>query len=84
MFYVYILEDPKTRSRYIGFTSHLSQRIRQHQNGEVITTRTWTGPQLIYAEYYRNKSDAIGRELFLKSGAGWRFLKKQIQHYLAE
>lgn len=26
--------------------------------------------------------DALGREKFLKSGAGWRFLKKQLKHYL--
>jgi hypothetical protein len=28
--------------------------------------------------------DAIGREKFLKSGAGWRYIKKQLKHYLAE
>ncbi len=84
MFYVYVLEDQKTHSRYIGFTSHLKQRVRQHKNGEVYTTKYWFDLRLIYAEYYLNKMDAIGRERFLKSGAGWRFLKKQLRHYLAE
>jgi putative endonuclease len=84
MFYVYIIEDQTTHSRYIGYTSHLKQRFCQHQNREVYTTKHWSALRLIYAEYYLNKKDAEGRERFLKSGAGWRFLKKQLRHYLDE
>lgn len=84
MFYVYVLEDQETKSKYIGHSGHLKQRIQQHMDGEVRTTRYWTKPRLIYAEYYLNKLDATGRETFLKSGSGWRFLKKQLRHYLAE
>ncbi|HJN84915.1 MAG TPA: hypothetical protein QF873_01175 [Patescibacteria group bacterium] len=38
----------------------------------------------MYYEAYRNKMDALGREKFLKSGAGRRFVKKQVRHYLEE
>ena len=37
---------------------------------------------MIYFEGYLSEKDAIGRELFLKSGSGHRFLKKQMRNYL--
>jgi hypothetical protein len=43
-------------------------------------SRTITG---IYKAYLR-QSDALGREKYLKSGAGRRFLKAQLRYYLAE
>jgi len=33
-------------------------------------------------EGYLDKKDAMGREEFLKSGSGRKFLKKQITNYL--
>jgi len=42
------------------------------------------GPlKLIYYEAYLEQADALGRERYLKSGAGRRFLKVQLRHYLA-
>jgi len=38
--------------------------------------------KLIYAEAYLHKDDAMGREKFLKSGSGRKFLKKQLKNYL--
>ncbi len=40
--------------------------------------------QLIYYEAYLNQADALGRERYLKSGAGRRFLKAQLRHYLSD
>jgi hypothetical protein len=37
--------------------------------------------QVIYYEAYLDRKDATGREKFLKSGAGWRFIKKQLKNY---
>jgi hypothetical protein len=37
---------------------------------------------LIYYEAYTEREDAEGREKFLKSGAGRRFLRTQLRHYL--
>jgi hypothetical protein len=38
--------------------------------------------KLIYYEAYIEQSDALGREKYLKSGAGRRFLKSQLRNYL--
>ena len=43
------------------------------------------GPwQLIYYEAYLNQTDALGREKYLKSGAGRRFLQTQLRRYLKD
>lgn len=83
MFYVYILEGQR-KKRYIGYTANLKKRLERHRRGEVFTTKEYKNIRIIYVEGYRNIKDAKGRERFLKSGAGWRYMKKQLQHYLAE
>ncbi len=37
-----------------------------------------------YYEAYLNKMDAIGREKFLKSGSGRRYINKQLKNYLGK
>ena len=84
MYFVYILENNNDKSWYIGFTSDLKRRVFEHQNGQGgRTTKIKKGWQLIYSESYINEKDARGRELFLKSGAGRRFLKRQLSNYLS-
>ena len=83
MHWVYVLEDQIDRSWYIGATSDIERRITEHLSGHGSRTTSlkeiWS---LIYCEGYLSKQDAFGREKFLKSGAGRRFLKKQLKYYL--
>ena len=82
MFYVYLLHSTKDNGFYIGFSTNLRARLRQHQDGESFAT-SHRGPwKLIYYEAYTKREDAEGREKFLKSGAGRRFLRTQLRHYL--
>jgi len=61
-----------------------SKRFSEHVSGGSFAT-SHRGPwQLIYYEAYLNQADALGRERYLKSGAGRRFLKAQLRHYLSE
>lgn len=85
MFYVYLLESQDDKSWYIGYTSDLRKRIKDHQNGYGChTTSLKNNWRLIYYEAYISKKDAIGREEFLKSGSGRKYLKKQLRSYLNE
>lgn len=85
MYFVYILENQNDKSWYIGFTTNLKRRIFEHQNGQGgRTTKLKKNWKLVYSESYLNEKDARGRELFLKSGAGRRFLKKQLANYLSD
>lgn len=84
MHYVYILQSGSDYGLYIGYSANLRRRLVEHQLGLVIST-SHRGPwQLIYYEAYTEEADARGREEFLKSGAGRKFLAKQCRHYFAK
>ena len=84
IYWVYIIQNSNDFSWYIGFTADLQRRINEHnQKKSPYTSRKIGKWKLIYAELYRDKKDALGREKFLKSGSGRKFIKKQIANYLA-
>ena len=69
---------------YIGYSTNLKQRIADHNQHKNVSTSKANNWNLIYCETYVEKMDALGREKFLKSGSGRKFLKKQMRHYLEE
>ena len=82
MFYVYVLRSEIDSGFYTGYTSNLRTRLRQHLEGNSFAT-SHRGPwKLIYYEAYLEQADALGREKYLKSGAGRRFLQSQLKNYL--
>ena len=83
MTYVYVLQSELDAGLYIGMTSDLRRRFEEHQRGESTSTvgrRPWI---LIYYEAYLEESDAAGREVFLKSGGGRRFLDRQLSNHFS-
>ena len=83
MYYVYLLESQDNKNWYIGYSSDLKKRIAAHISGNGgQTTSKKKDWKLVYYEAYSNQKDAIGREKFLKSGSGHKFLKKQLVNYL--
>ncbi len=71
---VYILESAVDHEWYIGYTTDLNRRLKEHNAGKNTSTRFRKPFTLVYAEAYLNKSDALDREKFLKSGSGQRIL----------
>lgn len=83
MHYVYVLQSVTDCGLYIGYSANLRRRLHEHRSGLSVST-AYRGPwQLIYYEAYREEADARGREEFLKSGPGRRFLTKQCRHHFA-
>ena len=82
MFYVYVLQSESDDGLYIGFTADLRVRLKQHQDGKSFATSSRGPWELIYYEAYLEEEDALGRERYLKSGGGRRFLKSQLRHHL--
>ena len=68
---------------YIGFSTNLRARLRQHQNGESLATKSRGPWKLVYFEAYTERENAEGREKFLKSGAGRRLKLGRFPHFLA-
>jgi putative endonuclease len=84
MHYVYVLRSVSNDDLYIGYSANLRKRFQQHARGDSFAT-SYRGPwKLIYYEAYLNQADALGRERYLKSGVGRRFLKAQLRHVSEE
>ncbi len=82
MHYVYVLRSVSDDGLYIGYSANLRSRFAQHVQGKALAT-SHRGPwKLIYYEAYIEQADALGRERYLKSGAGRKFLRSQLSHYL--
>ena len=85
-YFVYVMKNSIDNAWYIGFTSDIEKRLinhNTHTGGQY--TRNKSGRwEIIYYEGYINKTDALNREIFLKSGSGKMFIRKQIKNYLKE
>lgn len=69
MYYVYLIQNKKTKEIYIGYSSDLKRRLIEHKE---------KNPELLYYEAYRDKRDAVARELRLKQrGQSVRWLKER-------
>ena len=70
--------------RYIGFTSDLKRRIRDHNsgNGGEFTKRNFPF-KLVFFEAFLSEVDARAQEQFYKTGYGREVLNGKIQHSLA-
>ena len=78
-YYVYLLQSRKTNRFYIGYTNSLKRRLGQHNNGEVLSTKSSIPYELVYFEGFKSKKDALAREKKLKHhGQGLRRLKERL------
>ena len=77
-YYTYILKSKKDGKLYIGWTDDLKQRILIHNKGLVDATKYRRPLILEYYEACKDKTKAIKREKYFKTGFGRRFLKNRI------
>lgn len=85
MFYVYILQSREDAGLYIGSTNNLLERLKQHNSGNVPSTKSRMPLELIYYEAYRAENDARHREHSLKlRGKALGQLKNRIKNCVVE
>jgi putative endonuclease len=69
--YVYILTNKNNTTLYVGVTSDLVQRMKEHRSG--LNPKSFTGRyklhKLVYFETYQMIGDAIAREKQIKAGS---------------
>ena len=81
MYYLYILKSSKDQRLYIGYTSNLELRYKEHCEGLVKSTKNRRPLELIYYEAYKQEKDAQNREKYLKGGGkAHNNLKEQIKN----
>ncbi len=77
MFFAYILRSLKDGSYYYGSTEDLESRLLEHNAGKVRYTKGHRPYELHYSEQFATRSEALRREKFFKSIAGYRWLRGQ-------
>jgi putative endonuclease len=83
MYYVYVMQSKKDKQLYTGFTRDLQNRLQEHNEGRVSSTKERGPFELIYYEACLNEQDALAREKYLKSGMGKRYLKNRLKRFLS-
>ncbi len=79
-FYVYVLEC-SDGLWYTGYTKDLKNRMTEHTNGQVHSTKNRLPLKLIYFEGCLNQQDATHREKYLKTTYGKRYIRNRNKDY---
>jgi len=66
MYFLYVLKSKKNGDFYIGYSSNIEKRVKQHNSRKVRSTKTNIPWKLVYYEPYSDKIGAIRRERSLK------------------
>ena len=67
-YYVYILRSLSKQSLYIGSTQNPDVRLNAHNDGKVISTKSFRPWISIWLEEFDSSANAFKREKYLKSG----------------
>jgi putative endonuclease len=78
MNYTYVLRSLADGQLYVGWTNDLRNRLLEHNKGLVRATKSRRPLELVYYEACLDRSRAIKREKYFKTGFGRRFLKDRI------
>ncbi|OGZ67552.1 MAG: excinuclease ABC subunit C [Candidatus Staskawiczbacteria bacterium RIFCSPHIGHO2_02_FULL_34_10] len=78
MHYVYVIQSLKDKKLYIGHTSDLVKRFKEHNAGLTESTRNRKPFKLVYYEACNILNDAVKREKSFKTGFGRAYLKRRL------
>jgi putative endonuclease len=80
---VYILYSPKSGKKYVGSTheSTPTERLLAHNAGKAKSTKFGKPWIVIYEECAIDYTSARKRELFLKTGAGRRWVQETVRKH---
>ena len=77
MKYVYILQSLKdAKQRYIGVTTNLNERLKDHNTGKSPHTAKFKPWQVVVAIRFANDQKADAFEKYLKSGSSHAFANR--------
>ena len=81
-YYVYVLKSEIDHNHYVGYTQNLKERLYNHNEGKIKSTKNRKPFILIYFEGCLNQQDATKREKYLKTAWGKRYIKTRLNNYL--
>jgi len=76
---VYILQNDRDGSFYVGHTASLGERLRRHNEGRSPYTKAKIPWKVVYQEEYRTRSQAIEREQELKGKKSRAYIEQLVR-----
>jgi putative endonuclease len=68
MYIVYAIKSIEYKRIYVGLTANLTRRLKEHNLGQVFSTKGFTPWKLIFQEKSTSRKEARKREKYWKSG----------------
>ena len=84
MYYCYILRSLKNKKLYIGSTSNLKRRFKDHNSGKNAATKPYIPYELLYYSAFKSKEDAIMAEKYFKTTRGWERIHRMLEGSLRD
>jgi len=79
VYYLYLTESLSAQGeRYVGMTTDLKQRLREHDQGKSFHTTKFSPWKLITYVAFTDRARAEAFERYLKSGSGHAFARKRL------
>lgn len=76
IFYDYIIKSIYHSKHYFGHTSDLKRRLIEHNLGLSKFTKKYIPWKVVYFEEFSTRSEAMRREKYFNSLAGYHWLKE--------
>lgn len=83
-YYVYVLQSVHKIFIYVGYTTDLKRRLKEHSNKAVLSTKHCAPFDIIHYEAYKNQKDAKRGEEYLKTTKGKTTLHTMLKEYFGE
>jgi putative endonuclease len=77
MYFVYVLKSIKFAKTYTGITDDINRRLNGHNESHTGYTNKYKPWVILYTEKCRDRIEARGREKYLKSATGRKWIKEK-------
>ena len=78
---VYLLLSLQTKRTYVGQTEDVENRLGRHNAGYIRSTKAYRPWNLIHVEEYSTRSEAMKREIWMKSPSGRKWIGEIIEKW---
>lgn len=78
MYVVYVLKSMSFEKAYVGMTTDINRRLKEHDSKKHSYTKRFVPWKIIHIENFTSGTEARKREKYFKSASGRNFLKKNV------
>ena len=79
MYYMYVLMSLDGRKTYVGITSDINRRLKEHNSGKEKSTKPYLPYKLLHLEEHETVRGARRREIYFKSTSRRREIRRLLR-----